>query len=374
MKNLFWRKKPKLLKAVEDPAAIASEQSNESSGRVSPEVTSRVNKNCSSFVVDMNAMVAEFDKVQQLLLQNVEDAKSSTRSAEVAKERMNQSSAVVLKLQGLIDDLRRMTQHLDQVDGVMKDIEKNVSTIQTLGRRIELVSFNASIEAARAGKYGRGFAVVASEVQNLANQSASALTGIKEAVKNGRQVSAHVKDSVEHVVGTSQPIIDQTMVVFQEIVGDVSHMSEQALGLAESMTGQVDKIKEIGNNTKRKVEDFNRSTSDLIGDMCGVRIQHLSIAEVRPKVHEFTLIDVRRDTEWNDDVGHIEGATLITLSDDFDQKIASLDRNEIYLFVCRSGGRSARAAQIALSLGFQNVFNMEGGMLKWREFEVRKVA
>jgi len=49
----------------------------------------------------------------------------------------------------------------------------------------------------------------------------------------------------------------------------------------------------------------------------------------------------------------------------FKQKLISLNKDAQYLFVCRSGGRSSKAARIAQTIGFPHIFNLDGGMLAW---------
>ena len=80
-----------------------------------------------------------------------------------------------------------------------------------------------------------------------------------------------------------------------------------------------------------------------------------------------TIIDVRRPDEFNDELGHIDGAQLMCLQDNFEFRVRQLDKEKKYLFVCRSGGRSARAARLAVAHGIQQVYNLEGGMLAWRK-------
>lgn len=77
------------------------------------------------------------------------------------------------------------------------------------------------------------------------------------------------------------------------------------------------------------------------------------------------LIDVRTPNEYAQ--GHLQNARNINInSGDFQQQIAKLDRNKPVLVYCLSGGRSSSAMSILLSMGFKEVYNMAGGMMKWR--------
>ncbi|HEX4924906.1 MAG TPA: rhodanese-like domain-containing protein [Bdellovibrionales bacterium] len=89
-------------------------------------------------------------------------------------------------------------------------------------------------------------------------------------------------------------------------------------------------------------------------------------SEVFEKRGSIKIIDVRRPEEFTGELGHIEGAELVTL-DNLDQELPKLPKDASYVFVCRSGARSTRAGQYAESLGFKSVYNMRGGMLLWNE-------
>jgi phage shock protein E len=79
---------------------------------------------------------------------------------------------------------------------------------------------------------------------------------------------------------------------------------------------------------------------------------------------ELLLIDVRQIEEWNQ--GHIKGATLVPL-DTLPHKIKDVcvdTKHPIYLY-CQRGRRSHQAALILLSLGYQNIHELEGGIETW---------
>jgi len=76
---------------------------------------------------------------------------------------------------------------------------------------------------------------------------------------------------------------------------------------------------------------------------------------------QFNIIDVREVEEVAE--GKIPSAINIPLSL-IEFRMNELDKSKEYTMVCRSGGRSGRAAQLLESHGFQ-VVNMTGGMLDW---------
>ncbi|MFN7823942.1 MAG: MBL fold metallo-hydrolase [Pseudobdellovibrionaceae bacterium] len=87
--------------------------------------------------------------------------------------------------------------------------------------------------------------------------------------------------------------------------------------------------------------------------------------EIRSK--KLRVIDVRRPDEFNNELGHIEGAELITLGPELTKFLEKGDRTEEIVFVCRSGGRSGTATNESISLGYKFTINMAGGMIRWNE-------
>ena len=79
---------------------------------------------------------------------------------------------------------------------------------------------------------------------------------------------------------------------------------------------------------------------------------------------EVTLVDVREPQEYTGELGHVPGAVLVPLAKLAETaQLWNTDR-EIVL-VCRSGGRSARAATELAKRGFRNLYNLRGGMIAW---------
>lgn len=79
------------------------------------------------------------------------------------------------------------------------------------------------------------------------------------------------------------------------------------------------------------------------------------------------IIDVREPEEYI--AAHIPGVPLIPMND-IPVCAEELDRDQEYIFVCRSGHRSLMVAKYLQGLGFKHIYNYLGGMLEWDK-EVR---
>ncbi|MGE3267203.1 MAG: rhodanese-like domain-containing protein [Chloroflexota bacterium] len=77
---------------------------------------------------------------------------------------------------------------------------------------------------------------------------------------------------------------------------------------------------------------------------------------------QVTVVDVREHWEYEKD--HIAGAKLIPLARIIGNP-AQIDTDHV-IFVCEVGQRSGVAAEVAASLGHENLYNLEGGMTAWR--------
>lgn len=77
------------------------------------------------------------------------------------------------------------------------------------------------------------------------------------------------------------------------------------------------------------------------------------------------LVDVRTPKEYKG--GFIENAQNIDFrSDTFTEDIKKLDKDKPIIIYCHSGGRSAKCAKKMLEAGFTKVYDLEGGISKWK--------
>jgi len=95
---------------------------------------------------------------------------------------------------------------------------------------------------------------------------------------------------------------------------------------------------------------------------------NLSATEFAEKIKEMpsaTIIDVRTPEEFAK--GHLQNAKNYDWNgDDFGKQIAPLDKSKPVFVYCLSGGRSSSAADRIRSEGFKDVYELDGGIMKWR--------
>lgn len=93
-------------------------------------------------------------------------------------------------------------------------------------------------------------------------------------------------------------------------------------------------------------------------------MEEITAKELEQKIsagEKLNIVDVREDDEVA--TGKIPGAKHIPLGQ-IPDRLDEFDKHEHYYIVCRSGGRSGRACQFLVEMGY-NVTNMAGGMLDW---------
>ena len=110
---------------------------------------------------------------------------------------------------------------------------------------------------------------------------------------------------------------------------------------------------------------FSRQSSNrmALADYANMGVDEFQTLIANPVVQ---LLDVRAQDEF--DEGHIAGAVLIDVNDStfVEQAMKVLDKQRLVAVYCRSGRRSARAANLLSGQGCQ-VTNLAGGVLAWQD-------
>lgn len=101
----------------------------------------------------------------------------------------------------------------------------------------------------------------------------------------------------------------------------------------------------------------------------GLRAQTLAPQNFESKMREtkvYQLLDVRTEGEFSQ--GHLKDAVSMDYyRNDFKDQLSKLDKNKPVFVYCAVGGRSNAASGIMKSMGFKQVFDLQGGIRAWTQ-------
>lgn len=184
-----------------------------------------------SAVEQLSATLADLSRSAD---QNIQMASDMRDNAHLTGKQVNVSSQQMELLIGAMADISDTSQ----------EIEKIISTIESIAFQTNILALNAAVEASRAGEAGRGFAVVAQEVRNLAAQSDQAAKATKELIENSVHATDKGNKIVEEVSSSLQntlKLVTQSNSAIDEIAEAVQVEAEAISQVAEGI-GQISSV------------------------------------------------------------------------------------------------------------------------------------
>jgi methyl-accepting chemotaxis protein len=254
-----------MLQVQESALAISSASGEISMGNT--DLSRRTEEQAASLEETASSM----EQITSNVNQTADNARSANTESSKARQVATDGGAAVSQVIAAMEAINQSSAKINEIIGVVDEI-----AFQT-----NLLALNAAVEAARAGEQGRGFAVVAAEVRNLAKRSADAAKEIKGLIResvakstDGNKVAAHAGETIAEVVANVQRVtslvseianatqeqstglneINKAVVSMDEVTQQNAALVEEAAAAAESLDAQAHALNEIVGRFKTGVE------------------------------------------------------------------------------------------------------------------------
>lgn len=187
-------------------------------------------------------------------------------------------------VKSLLDSMGRIytstvsvSEKITELNQLSADITSIVGVIDEIASQTNLLALNAAIEAARAGEYGRGFAVVADEVRNLAERSLAETKSISEVIVKVRRAVedtvAATEASVREVEAGSS-VAQQAGVSLESILAGAAETQAVVKELENAATVLKESSDRVGEALSRIVsvaQDNSATTEEMAASAQGVQ-------------------------------------------------------------------------------------------------------
>jgi len=202
---------------------------------------------------------ASTEEISGMVRQNV-------KAAEESKDLSNQMGDKLMSLNDAMGLISESNEKIIDLVKIIAEIGEKTQIIDEIVFQTKLLSFNASVEAERAGEHGRGFAVVAQEVGNLAQMSGKAANDISSIVKQSvneaetiaKENSKRVEDGTKMVSDTRE----QSSVVAKAANDIAQGSNEQARGVME-VSKAIESINKTTQHAASIADQASSSSKDL---------------------------------------------------------------------------------------------------------------
>lgn len=188
---------------------------------------------------------ASMSEITSMVARSSTQAISSQDLARKVKDQTEEGCQVIERLVLSMEAIQAANGQLQNISNIISAISEKTNIINDIVGKTQLLSFNASIEAARAGQHGRGFAVVAEEVGNLAQTSGNAAKEIRNLIDDSRQQVQSILNGTVERVSEGRAVTGQAQEIFTKIAKDISTISSQIESISEASREQQFGIEQI---------------------------------------------------------------------------------------------------------------------------------
>lgn len=210
--------------------------------------------------------VSSMEEMKTMLGQTVRHSAEALNSSEESFREAANGQEVINEMRNAMLDIERAYAELEVVNQVVSSIRSKTNIINDIVFKTQLLSFNASIEAARAGQHGRGFSVVAAEVGKLAEMSGLAAQEIGKLLDHSTKKVAEIVESTKGKVASANQMSQKCATVFERITirtAEVKTMVDSITGAASEQESGIQQVSRAMMELKDTAEQSDRLAQDI---------------------------------------------------------------------------------------------------------------
>ena len=258
---------------VSDKLHVQADNSNDVSGemydasRLQSESMQELNNTVEQLSLSVNEIAENATTLAAVVANTREDGEQVDlkvkTTVEVSRQGKSDMQNVGVAMQSINESTMKLQQAIDKVGDASQEITKITGVISDIADETNLLSLNASIEAARAGDAGKGFAVVATEIGKLAQTSSNSVHNIENLIS---EINVLVKDAVSQAedsvdnIQSSGELVNGALRTFDVIFDNIDEVNH----LVQQMMEKVEQVDNVAINVAAISEEQAASSEEIL--------------------------------------------------------------------------------------------------------------
>jgi len=229
----------------------------------------KLEENVSSYASSLQEVASTMEEMSVNISKTTQNSENVLKFAMDASSESQTGLAKVEKLGASMEAMKQNTENIRSVTKLINDISNKTSIINEIVFKTQLLSFNASIEAAAAGEHGQRFSVVADEVSKLAEISGNSANEINQLLESSVSNVDHVIEESSDSVKQALSATEDTSNIFKRLTEQVSQLKSQINEITVASREQTTGVAQT-KQALQDISDANQLNSNLARESLGL--------------------------------------------------------------------------------------------------------